>query len=123
MPGMKAVGTNTESSTRVMAMIGPVTWVIAFSVASAGREVGLVLEDVLDRLDHDDGVVDHDADRQHQGQQRDGVGREAQRQHDGEGADQRHRHGDDGNERGAQVAEEDEDDDRRPARRPRSACA
>ena len=30
MPGMKAVGTNTESSTRVMAMIGPETWVIAF---------------------------------------------------------------------------------------------
>ena len=42
-----------------------------------GRELGLVLEDVLDRLDHDDGVVDHDADRQHQRQQRDGVGRDS----------------------------------------------
>jgi hypothetical protein len=35
MPGMNMVGTNTDSSTRVMAMIGPVTWPIAFSVASA----------------------------------------------------------------------------------------
>ena len=40
MPGMKAVGTNTDSSTSVMAMIGPVTWVIAFSVASAGVRCG-----------------------------------------------------------------------------------
>ena len=31
---MKAVGMKTDSSTRVMAMIGPVTWVMAFSVAS-----------------------------------------------------------------------------------------
>ena len=95
MPGMKAVGMNTDSSTRVIAMIGAVTCSIAFSVASAGVQLGLVLEDVLDRLDHDDGVVDDDADRQHQRQQRDGVGREAERQHDGEGADQRDRHGDD----------------------------
>ncbi len=40
MPGMKAVGTNTDSSTRVMAMIGPLTWSIAFSVASAGVSSG-----------------------------------------------------------------------------------
>ena len=66
---------------------------------------------MLDRLDHDDGVVDHDADRQHQRQQRHGIGREAQRQHHREGADQRHRHGDDRDDRGAQVAQEDEDHD------------
>src|SRR4029077_6172696 len=35
-----------------------------------------------------------------------------ERQHDGEGTDQRHRYGDDGNERGAQVAQEDENHDR-----------
>ena len=35
MPGMKATGTNTDSSTRVMAMIGAVISVIAFLVASA----------------------------------------------------------------------------------------
>ena len=49
---------------------------------------------------------------QHQRQQRDRVGRVAQRQHDGEGADKRHRHRDDRDQGGAQVAEEDEDDDR-----------
>ena len=37
---MNAVGMKTDSSTRVMAMIGPVTWVIAFSVASAGVRSG-----------------------------------------------------------------------------------
>ena len=40
MPGMNAVGMNTESSTSVMAMIGAVTWPIAFSVAWAGVRSG-----------------------------------------------------------------------------------
>ncbi len=35
MPGMKAIGTNTDSSTRVMAMMGAVISPIAFSVAWA----------------------------------------------------------------------------------------
>ena len=39
-PGMKAMGTKTESSTRVMAMIGPVIWLIAFLVASFGVRWG-----------------------------------------------------------------------------------
>ena len=54
----------------------------------------------LDVLDHDDGVVDHDADRQHQTEQRQGVERNAGGRHDGERADQRHRDGEDGNDRG-----------------------
>ncbi len=33
-PGMKAIGTNTDSSTSVMAMIGAVIWLIAFFTAS-----------------------------------------------------------------------------------------
>ena len=40
MPGMKATGTNTESSTRLMAMIGPVICRIASSVASCGAIAG-----------------------------------------------------------------------------------
>jgi hypothetical protein len=40
MPGMKAVGMKTDRSTRVMAMIGAVTWPIAFSVAWAGVSSG-----------------------------------------------------------------------------------
>ena len=40
MPGMKATGTNTESSTRVMAMIGAVISPIAFLVASGIERSG-----------------------------------------------------------------------------------
>ena len=36
IPGTKATGTNTDSRTSVMAMIGPVIWPIAFRVASFG---------------------------------------------------------------------------------------
>ena len=54
----------------------------------------------LDVLDHDDGIVDHDADRQHQPEQRQGVERNAGRRHDGEGADQRHRNGENRDDRG-----------------------
>ena len=36
MPGRKPIGTNTDSRTKVIAMIGAVTWAIAFLVASAG---------------------------------------------------------------------------------------
>ena len=40
MPGMKAVGTKTERSTRVMAMIGAVISAIACFVASATESCG-----------------------------------------------------------------------------------
>ena len=40
MPGMNATGTNTESSTSVMAMIGAVISVIAFFVASGTVRFG-----------------------------------------------------------------------------------
>ena len=36
MPGMKATGRNTDSSTRVMATMGPVIWPMAFLDASRG---------------------------------------------------------------------------------------
>ena len=64
---MKASGTNTAISTSAMAMIGP--------GHLAHRPVGRLarrqpcLDVALDVLDHDDGVVDHDADRQHQAEQ------------------------------------------------------
>ncbi len=40
IPGMKAIGTNTDSSTSVIAMIGAVICAIAFLVASAGVASG-----------------------------------------------------------------------------------
>ena len=76
------------------------------------RQLGFLLDDPLDVLDHDDGIVDHDADREHQRQQRDRVGRIADRQHHGEGADDRHRHGDQRDERRPQLAEKQEHDER-----------
>ncbi len=39
-PGMKATGTNTESSTSEIATIGAVIWVIAFFAASRGGRSG-----------------------------------------------------------------------------------
>ena len=59
-----------------MAMIGPVTSRIALSVASRGTKARLDV--ALDILHHDDGVVDHDADGQHQAEQRQRVDREAE---------------------------------------------
>ena len=94
MPGMKATGTNTDSSTRVMAMIGAVISRHRLLGRLGDRKLGLLLDHALDVLDDHDGVVDHDADGQHQRQQRDGVGGIADQQQDGEGADDRHRHGD-----------------------------
>ncbi len=55
----------------------------------------------LDVFHHDDGVVHHDADGQHQAEQRQRVERETEQVHDREGADQRHRHGGQRNDRGA----------------------
>ena len=68
MPAMKAVGTNTEHSTSVMAITGPVISSIALMVASRGGRP--FRHPPLDVLDDHDGVIDHDADGQHQPEQR-----------------------------------------------------
>ena len=59
------------------------------------------LDVALDVLDHDDGVVDDDADREHQAEQAERVDGEAEQVHHREGADDRHRHGEQRNDRGA----------------------
>ena len=74
MPGMNATGTNTESSTSVMAMIGACDLAHGLAGRLLGREVRLLLHDALDVLDHHDGVIDHDADGEHEGQQGHGIG-------------------------------------------------
>ena len=84
------------------------------------RHFGMLGDHVLDRLDDDDRVVDDDPDRQHQRQQRDRVGRKAERQHHRKGADQRHRHRDDRHQGRAQAAEKDKDDRPPPAQRLRA---
>ena len=71
-------------------MIGPTPPRMAHRGVVRAQSGGNV---ALDVLDHHDRVVDHDADRQHQPEQRQSVLIEAQRQQEGEGADDRHRHG------------------------------
>ena len=92
MPLMKAHGTKTALRTSPTAITGPETCSMALIVASRGASP--VLDVVLDRLDDHDGVVDHDADGQHQAEQRQVVEAETQGGHHGEGADDGHRHGD-----------------------------
>ncbi len=73
---------------------------------------GQALADVtLDVLDHDDGVVDDDADGQNQGEQRQGVDRIAQGQLHREGADEGDRDGQDRDDGRAPGLQEDQDDD------------
>src|ERR1019366_5354458 len=70
-----------------------------------------------DVLDHDDGVVDHQSDREHERQQSQQIDRKTQRQHDRQRADQGKRNGDDGDQHRARRAQEGEydqhDDDER----------
>ena len=61
----------------------------------------------MDRLDHHNGVVDHNRNRQHESRQGDEVEREADELQHEECADQGHRDGDGGDEGRADIAEED----------------
>ena len=76
--------------------------------ASRGQALG---EIALDILDDDDGVVDDDADGQHQPEQRQRVEGDADGGHDGESADQRHRNGDDRMIAAPRLQKEDDDED------------
>ncbi len=83
------------------------------------RLLGIVaaLDVARDVLDHDDGVVDHEAGGDGERHDRQVVEAEAREIHHRQGADQRQRHRQAGDERGAPVAEEQEDhadDQRRP---------
>ncbi len=62
-------------------------------------------------LEHHDRVVDHQADREHEAEQRQHVDREAQEIQEEHRADQRHRDRDERDQRGAERAQEDEDDE------------
>ena len=70
-----------------------------------------LLDIARDFLDDHDRVVDHDSDRQHEGEQGRQIDGKAQRRHGGESADQRHRHRRRGHKHRAPVLQEDENDD------------
>ena len=116
---MKATGTNTAISTAVVAMIGPVTSDMAFRRRLKRRQSGLEL--ALDILDHDDRVVDDEADRQHHAEQAQHVEREAEDLHHRQRRDQRHGNGDRRNDRRAPALQEDEDDEHDEQQAPRQA--
>jgi hypothetical protein len=109
MPGMKMVGTKTAERIRAMAMTGPETSSIALSGRVVRRQA--LLDVVLDRLDHDDGVIHDQADGQHQAKERERIDRKAEHREERERADERDRHGDERNQRGAPALQEDEDDE------------
>ena len=67
-------------------------------------------EQPRDVFHHHDGVVHHQTDREHEREERDRVDPEADRVEHREGADQRDGDGDRGDQRGAPILEEDEDD-------------
>ena len=71
----------------------------------------MLLHDALDVLDDDDGIVDDDADRQHNGQQRNGVGGISDRLERDEGADQADGDRKRRNQGGADIPEKQEHDD------------
>ena len=110
MPLMNAVGMNTADRPNATAMTAGVTSSIALYVASRGASPCSIHRSTF--LDHDDRVVDHDADRQHQSEQRQVVEREPQQVEHRAGADERHRHGDERDHaRPPALQEHDHDDD------------
>ncbi len=86
MPGTNAVGINTAARISAMATTGPDTSSIAFCAASCG--VMPRFDVVLHGFHHDDGVVDHQSNGQHQSEERERVDGEAENREDDECADQ-----------------------------------
>ena len=116
-PGRNAAGRNTDISTSVMPMIGPNSSSMALIAASWPHMPCL---DIVGRaLDHHDGVVDHDADGEHDGEQGRQVDREAERRHRRERADDGDRHRGRRHQHRAPVLQEHQDDDQHQDRRPR----
>ena len=85
-PPMNISGVNTAiSEIEMVRMVKPIS-----PAPSSAASNGFCLFDALpDHLDHDDGVVDHEADGDAQGHQRQIVEAEAQRQHHRHRAQQR----------------------------------
>src|SRR5262249_60204549 len=81
------------------------------------RELRMRFHHLLDRLDHDDGVIDDDADRQNHRKQRNGVCRIPDRVENDEGSDQADRNRHHWDERGADITEKNENHEQHKNRR------
>ena len=83
-----------------------------FHRADRGVVSGHALFDIVGgALDHDDGVVDDNADREHKREQRRHIDGEAHRRHGGERADDGDRHRGRGHQGRAPILQEEQDDD------------
>ena len=108
IPPMNAIGRKTAISESVIESTARPISLVAAKAASHGRAV-LLLDVAVDVLQHDDRVVDHDAHRKGQRQERDAVEREAHVVDDGERGDDRRGDRQRRDHRGAEVGQEEED--------------
>ena len=104
MPLMNAQGTNTAAEHQSHGDHRPRDLLHGLDRGVARGQA--VLDVVLHRLDDHDRVVHHDADRQHQAEQRQVVEAEAHHGHHREGADDGHGHGDQRDDGRAPVLQE-----------------
>ena len=79
--------------------------------ASLPRRLVALVELGMHGLHDHDGVIHHNSDGEHQRREREEVEREAEEVQHKEGTHQRHRYGDGGDQRGAQVLQEEVDHD------------
>ena len=101
------MGRNTAAKVRVVERMAKKISAEPRWPAANGSSPASISVDVLQ--DHD-GIVHHQARGQHDGQQGKDVDGETAREHEEERAEQGDGQGDDGNERGPPIPEEDEDD-------------
>ena len=109
MPGMNALGKNTRTKHERDGDDRPGDFVHRLDRGRFGVEP--VGDPPLDVFQHHDRVVDDDADRQHQAEQREVVQAEAQQRHDRERADQRDRHVDHRQDHRLPILQEEQHDD------------
>ena len=91
-----------------MATTGPETSSIALKRRVPGREA--LLDVALDGLDHDDGVIHHQSNGQHQAEQGERVDGKPEHREKRKGPDERNRHGQQRDERCPPALEEDIND-------------
>ena len=114
-PPISSTGMNTATSEiEIEMMVKPISRAPLNAASNGGKPVLLHMPE--DVLQHDDRVVDDQADRQRQPHQRDVVDREAEQIHRAERGDQRDRHGERRDERRRHPPQEQEDHHDRPAR-------
>ena len=105
---MNIEGTNTAHRTSAIAISADPTSFMLLRAASRGVKSRRNI--AFDILDHDDGIVDDDTDRQNQTEQGKIVEREAESRHEEKAADKRHGYGDERNDGGPPSLQEQDHD-------------